>query len=308
MIEPAIVILRLAQYAGAMVLAGSSLFFVYALPASGAASAGCVRWPRWLLAGAGLLLAAAALLGIGAQSIALSGSVAEGIKAETLSAVVSGMDLGKAAIVRAAAALMAALLLVVLRPSRLSWSVAASLGLIAAASLGWMGHGAVSEGPLGELHLASDILHAVAAAVWIGALIGFFGLLVARGRSAATNEALYGALHRFSGIGSVLVAVLVATGLINSWILVGPDRVESLWTTSYGQLLSLKLLLFLGMLALAAGNRFRLTPGLARANAAGSSEGALKTLRRSIALETLLGFTVLFLVAWLGTLAPPASG
>lgn len=308
MIEPAVIILRLTQYVGATVLTGSSLFLIYALPASGAAAAGRARWPRRLLVGAALLLGATALLGLGAQSVMLSGSVAEGVKPETLSAVVSGMDLGKAAIVRAVAALAAALLLVLLRPSRLTWIVTAALGLIATASLAWMGHGAVTEGALGLLHLASDILHAVAAAVWIGALMGFFGLLVARQRSVEANEALHGALHRFSGVGSTLVAVLVATGLINTWVLVGPDHLEALWTTSYGQLLSLKVALFMGMLALAAGNRFRLTPALGRANAAGSSDSALVALRRSIALEAMLGFAVLSLVAWFGTLAPPASG
>ena len=307
MIEPAVIILRLVQYLGAMVLTGSSLFFLYALPASGAASALRARWPRRLLVAAALLLAAAALLGIAAQSVVLSGSVAEGIRTETLSAVVSGMDLGKAAIVRAAAALSAAVLLVLLPPSRRSWIVAASLGLIATASLAWMGHGAVTEGALGQLHLASDILHAIAAAVWIGALIGFFGLLAARRRSAEANEVLHRSLHRFSGLGSALVAVLVATGLINSWILVGPDHLEALWTTPYGQLLSLKVVLFAGMVLLAAANRFRLTPALARANASGSSEAALLALRRSIALEALLGFGVLLLVAAFGTFAPPAA-
>ena len=308
MFEPAVIILRLAQYVGATVLTGSSLFLIYALPASGPAAAGPACWPRRLLVAAAFLLAATALLGLGAQSVMLSGSIAEGVKLETLSAVVSGIDLGKAAIVRSAAALSAALLLGLLPPSRLSWIVAASLGLIATASLAWMGHGAVTEGALGQLHLASDILHALAAAVWIGALVAFFGLLVARHRSAEANEALHGALHRFSGVGSALVAVLVATGLVNSWVLVGPDRLGALWTTPYGQLLSLKVTLFAGMLALAAGNRFRLVPALGRANVVGSSDAALRALRRSIALEAILGFAVLCLVAWFGTLAPPASG
>lgn len=308
MIEPAVVFLRLAQYIGAMILTGSSLFFLYALPLSGVASAAQARWTRRLLVCAALLLGMTALLGIAAQSAVLAGSVSEGLKVETLSAVVSGVDLGKAAIVRAAAALAAALLLLLLSPSRLSWLVAAVFGTIATASLAWMGHGAATEGASGQVHLASDILHALAAAVWIGALIAFFCLLAARSRSAETNEALYGALRRFSGVGSALVAVLVATGLVNSWILVGPDRMEGLWTTSYGQLLSLKLVLFVGMLGLAAANRFRLTPALARAKASASSDAALLTLRRSIALEALLGLAVLLLVAWFGTLPPPASG
>src|SRR5690606_21752556 len=102
------------------------------------------------------------------------------------------------------------------------------------------------------------------------------------------------ALQRFSGAGTVLVGTLVATGLIISWCVVGPENVEGLLTTSYGLLLSLKLVLFAAMLVLAGSNRFRLTPRLGAAldrTAPGSS--AIKALRRSVILETLLGFGVL---------------
>lgn len=88
-----------------------------------------------------------------------------------------------------------------------------------------------TEGPLGRLHLVSDILHALAAAVWIGALAAFYGLLAARPTGLAARQSVHRALHEFSGIGSALVAVLVVTGVINSWILVGPDHVSALWTT-----------------------------------------------------------------------------
>lgn len=308
MIEPAVVALRLLQYAGAMVLMGSSLFFVYALPSSGDGSAAQARWARPLLLGAGLLLAVAAVLGIGAQSSLLAGSIREGLKNETLTAVVSSMNLGKAAVVRAAAAILAVICLLALKPDRPAWIIAAVLGSIATASLAWMGHGAATEGPLGPLHLVSDVLHALAAAVWIGALAGFLGLLAALPSAPAARQAVHRALHGFSGIGSALVAVLVLTGLVNSWILVGPDHLSGLWTTPYGRLLSLKLILFIAMLGLAAANRFRHTPALGRVLAANvSPEMAIRALRRSVVLETALGLAVLALVAGFGTFAPPAA-
>ncbi len=58
------------------------------------------------------------------------------------------------------------------------------------------------------------------------------------------------------------------------------------------------------MLGCAAVNRFRLTPRLAGKGR--SAPDALATLRRSIALESLLALLVIALVAWLGTLPPPA--
>ena len=102
-----------------MVLMGSSLFFVYALPGRGDGSAAEAPWASRLLACAGTLLAATALLSILGQASILSGSFSEGLKPETLSAVATGMDLGKAAIIRAAAAGLAVLLILVLKPFKL---------------------------------------------------------------------------------------------------------------------------------------------------------------------------------------------
>lgn len=308
MLEPAVIILRLMQYAGAMILMGSSLFFIYALPAADSGSAGEAPWARRLLASAGALLALATLLWMAAQASVLAGSVTEGLKPETLGAVVTSMDLGKAGVVRAAVAVLATVLALSLRPGRSGWIIAAALGTVATATFAWMGHGAATEGPGGVIHLVADILHSWAGAVWIGALVAFALILRTRSPTPANVVALHRALHGFSGIGTLMVAVLVATGLANSWYLVGVDRIDGLWTTPYGRLLSLKLLLFVAMLALAAANRFRLTPALTGVLDVPSRQGeALADLRRSVALETAAALGVVALVAWFGTLAPPAA-
>ena len=308
MLEPAVVLLRLMQYTGAMVLMGSSLFFIYALPRVGGGSAAEIPWARKLLAAGGAFLAIAALLSVPAQASLLTGSWAEGLKLESLAAVVTSMDLGKAAVLRAALAALAAILIVWLKPSRTSWMLAAALGALATASLAWMGHGAATEGAGAAVHLVADVLHGWAAAVWIGALIAFWLLLRTPSRTSEATQALHRALHGFAGVGTGLVAVLVVTGVVNGWFLVGPDRLGSLWTTPYGRLLSLKLMLFVAMLGLAAANRFQLTPALGRGlGAADGERAALAGLRRSLVLETAVGLAVLALVAWFGTLAPPSS-
>jgi putative copper resistance protein D len=61
------------------------------------------------------------------------------------------------------------------------------------------------------------------------------------------------------------------------------------------------------MLSLAALNRFVLTPRLQRALVGMDPASALVALRRSLLVESAAGFSVLILVSWLGTLAPPAS-
>lgn len=308
MLDSAVVLLRLAQYTGATILFGSSLFLVYALPDAGAGSGAQLGWPRRLLAwgAAGLLLATG--LGLLAHTAVLAGSIREGLQPASISAVITTMSMGPSSLVRAGAAAMALAVLALTRPSRTLWRICAGLGAVVCASFAWMGHGAATEGIAGLVHLAADILHALAAGAWVGALAIFVGLLRRAADDLNLDRVLHKALHRFSGVGSALVATLVATGLVNSWFLVGPTRLSGLWTTAYGQLLSLKLALFAGMLALAAANRFRLTPALGLALDGAQSPGpALQALRRSLVWESALALAVLGLVAWLGTLAPVSA-
>lgn len=306
MLEASLVAARLLQYAGAMILMGSSLFALYAVPVWPAGRL-ALALRKLLLIFAGTLLLAT-ILGLGAQASVLAGSLSEGLRWETVAAVVTGMSLGKAALVRMLAATPALLVMPMLNSNRALAVTGAIAGVIAVGSLAWMGHAAASEGPVGVVHLMSDLAHVLAAAVWLGALAGFIILLAARPRSAEMSQAAYTALHGFSGVGAGAVIVLILSGLINSWLLVGPEHIDSFWNTRYGQLLSLKILLFLGMVALAAANRLRLTPALGRAMQAGrSGEPAIAVLTRSIILESSLGVGVLVCVAWLGTLSPPAS-
>ena len=295
---------------GAMFLFGSSLFFIYALPEAGVGSAAAAgRWPRWLLFTSAAAVAVACVAGFLAQTVVLAGSVGDAIQPDALSAA-AGMSFGKSSIVRAGISLHFAVAFAFMRPGRAAWALAALTGAAICASFAWMGHGAATPGASGLLHAASDVLHTLAAGVWVGALVVFLILVVAEGRKPSEAQgSLHAALHGFSGIGSGLVAVLVATGLINSWFVVGLDGLPSILTTPYGQLLALKLCLFVTMLGLAAANRFNLTPGLGRSLTTGASAAlAIARLRRSVALETGLGIAVIALVAWFGTLAPPSLG
>ena len=308
MLEAAVIVLRFLQYAGAMVLLGSSLFLLYALPLHGPGAAASLGWPRRILALSAGVLLGGTLLGLLAQTSVLAGSVSEGLKMESLSAVVTTMAMGPSSLVRAGAAAAALGLLVSVPAGRWLYLASAALGAIASASFAWMGHGAATQGPGHLVHLGADVLHLAAAALWVGALVMFFGLLIpVAARRPDRVRALHSALQGFAGVGSGIVAILVATGLVNSWILVGPSHLAGLWTTPYGQLLSLKLVLFGAMLGLAGANRFRLTPGLARGLESAEPARALAALRRSLLLETGLSLAVLAIVAWLGTLAPAAS-
>ena len=99
----------------------------------------------------------------------------------------------------------------------------------------------------------------------------------------------------------------ILTGTVNGWFLVGPGNIASLGQSTYGLLLIAKLLLFAGMLGLAALNRYRLTPALAQAIEEEDAPRAQALLRASLVVEGGLAIVILGLVAWLGTLSPPMS-
>jgi putative copper resistance protein D len=306
-LDAALVALRWVQFWAAMILFGSSLFLVPARATADGGPRPALAWPRRLLTfnAAALLIASPAALVI--QTSILAGSLGDGIQPQSLWAAISTTSFGPSTLVRAAAAAIALLALTWKGLTRSTRILVATFGALATASIAWMGHGAATEGPMRAVHLVSDILHALAAGVWVGALAAFFGSLQRRTADPALDRELHRSLHGFGGVGSAVVAVIVATGLVNSWFLVGPDHLDGLTTTLWGQLLLAKLGLFLAMLGFAAVNRFRLTPRL-EAALADDPAVALAALRRSVTWETVVALTVLALVAVLGMQPPPASG
>lgn len=303
MLEVVVIALRWLQYSGAVVLLGAPLFLIYSFRGSNRQNLG---WARPTLILAAIIVALGSLAALVAQTAVMAGSLSEAVKPASLSFMVTGTALGMAMVVRAVIALLGLVVVVALKPARALWGLMVMAGLIVAASFAWTGHGAATEGPGSFLHLVADIIHAVAAAVWLGALTALTILLLRR--TAPDDLAIHRALHGFAGLGTLAVALLVLTGLVNSWFLIGLARVGDLGTNLYGQLLIAKLFLFALMLALAASNRFRLTPVLGSILAGGEDpRQALHLLRRSVVAETLVGAVLLAVVAVMGTLAPPSA-
>lgn len=209
------------------------------------------------------------------------------------------------------AALLAGLLAFALvARSRMPAGLRALTALLAAALLGALAFSSHASGATGagaNLHLASDLLHTLAAGAWLGGLVPLVLLLRLGGRltGAAFIDTCASALRRFSLLGIACVTALATTGFVNAWYLT--DHLRELFGTEYGQLVQIKIVLFLAMLGLAAFNRFRLTPRIMRAQSAGDDRTARQALRRlqqSAALEILLGCLVIYVVGVLGMTAP----
>jgi putative copper resistance protein D len=190
-------------------------------------------------------------------------------------------------------------------PDRKSpWLEAAATVLAAAfaAALAWSGHAAGGLGGEAVLHPAADVLHLIAAAAWVGALLPLIVLFAAASTDDASLVIARTATARFSILGIVSVGTLLVTGIVNTFYLAG--SVVALLHTDYGRLLLIKIALFLGMVAIAAVNRFRLTPRLLQRASIAASRDALRKLRRNAAIEVLAGAIVIAIVAALGTMAP----
>ena len=297
---------RFALYFALAALFGLSAFSLYGLRAHERSDALALR--PWLVGSAILSL----LLSIGwlvLMASSMAGTPLWPLDQEVIGGLLTSSAVGAAWKLRVVALVVAAVAATLAAQRSLwLWLVMLASG-IALGTLPWTGHGAMDEAAMGWVHLIADILHLIASGAWVGALLDLL-LLVSR-PAAQVDPAHLGlthrALHGFGAVGTIVVATVVVTGLVNAWMLVGIGNVAALATTLYGQLLLAKLVLFVAMLGLASLNRFRLTPAFEQSIASADHRGALGALRGSLAAETVCVVVVLALVAWLGTLAPPSS-
>ena len=285
--ETAIAGARAGEYAGAVLLFGLPAFAIL-----------CQAEPeRGLALFAAALTALATIATFGLQTVGMAGSLSEAMAPGVLGELLTSTGYGVSALVRLAACAGAAAVWL-LRPRA---GLALACGLPALGSLAWGGHGAAAAGLPGALHLSADLVHLLAAGLWLGALAGLLRLQ-ARVRSArAETASLATALQRFSGVGGALVALLLASGLINGWMLVGPAHWRETAGDAYGRLLIAKIVAFAAMLVLAGANRFVWTPRLARGDA------PLTGLRATLLAEGALGAAVLAAVAVMGVLIPTGA-
>jgi len=188
-------------------------------------------------------------------------------------------------------------LFVSLWPSLRWWQLGAAIALLA--PLATVGHAGATPGRTGDVHLASDIVHLLAAGAWVGSLPALAFTLWQASRQANNGSKMFvvQAVRRFSFFAVFSVGALLASGIINTWNLVHSP--QALVSTDYGRLLTIKIGLFVAMTAIAAVNKFFLTPRLPTA-------ATIRALTWSSVAEIVLGLGVLLLVGVLGAM-PPAT-
>jgi len=180
-----------------------------------------------------------------------------------------------------------------LRPRGARWLCLVGAVLFLTA-LALVGHAGARPGEIGWLQFGADATHLLAAGAWLGSLPAL-ALLLASG-SGVPPELCTAVTRRFSTFGVTIVAILLASGVINAWT--QTDSLAALTATTYGQLLLLKTALFAAMTGLAATNRWYWMPKLPAAR-------PIRMIRRVSLTEAGLGLVVILVVGALGMLPPP---
>ncbi|MBS1846429.1 MAG: CopD family protein [Actinobacteria bacterium] len=170
------------------------------------------------------------------------------------------------------------------------------------------GHGS-SQSPV-VVNFTANAIHVWAMAVWLGGLGTLLFVLPAATRSATTpadrSRLLAGPLARFSAVALAMVALIMATGLIQAYVYV--RHLGDLLSTGYGRAVLAKFILLLGVMAIAAYNRRSSVPRLEAIAERGESPGAPGLLlRRALRAEVTLLVVVIGITAALASYAPPIS-
>lgn len=258
---------RYVAYSGLALLVGTAAFVLFCWPGAGAARP--VR--RLLVTGWATLVASTVAL------LLLRGPYETGAP---LSSVLDPSDLGRTLTGRLGIALLVRLVLLAAVAAALRWPAvrldrrgggappalpgvrvrAAGAVLALALALTWAAAEHASAGIQVPLAVPAAVLHLVAMGVWLGGLITLVALL--RHRGPGSRDVPAHAIGRFSTLAFTAVAVLVATGVYQSWRQVGSW--EALTSTSYGRLLLVKIAAVLLVLCAASFARrwtARLLPG-----------------------------------------------
>ena len=316
MIDP-LVAARAVHFAAMMLLEGAIVFhFLVTIPILRAADDEVWRRLRRLLAWTVWLGMLVGVVSGAAWLILLAGRIRGLTPVETLSqgvawTVLTQTRFGETWQVRSIlTVLVGASMFAFIRgsPSSERWLSAVSIVLAASlvGALAWAGHGAATPDAIGGVQLTADVLHLIAAGIWIGGLLPLTAILVtARRKSGGRSIAIAAQAARcFSVLGVASVVTVLVTGMVNTYVLAG--SVPALVGTPYGRLLLVKIGLFIGMVSIAAFNRQGLTPRLASVPAAQTSIalGAIAALVRNSLTELALGLAILVVVGALGILIP----
>lgn len=294
MIEPdtAIQICRFLHDGALLLLWGAAAYVGFLLPAALRSQA--ISRLNYLPLGAAVMSLATTVAMLPLQAAAIGDGWLDGFDLDTVSAVLFDSSVGSALQAQGVAAVMLMLAFTVGRWRRMA--VVAVCAAIGIATLSLTGHASMGEGWQRLAQRSNDVVHLLSGGAWLGALVPFLILLKMLGVSDLHGPAQQ-ALRRFSTAGHVAVALVLATGVVNTGLVLGHWPMD--WSAPYQRMLSLKIASVIAMVGLAIANRYVFVPAIAR-----SPDAAIRAITVASIVEILLGLMAVGLVAVFGTLDP----
>ena len=178
------------------------------------------------------------------------------------------------------------------------WSLAAICATALVITPSLTGHAVSSDQAVVNVPL--DIVHVLAGSVWLGtlAVIVIVGIGAAFKTPGTTSVGTRVAamINTFSPIALACGATIVASGTIVSLLRLQP--LSTLWTSGYGKVLTVKLVLVGLLFTLGAWNWRRVKPRL-------DGDEGVSALRQSARMELMAGAAVLAVTAFLVAMALP---
>jgi putative copper export protein len=215
-----------------------------------------------------------------------------------LQTLAANTEWGRAWILQVASAVaLAAAAWIGRRGSRAPWMVAAIAAVALAFSPGLGGHAAASPDSRG-IAVVADGLHVLGAAGWLGGLacLLFVGLPAAVHATEGRWQAIASLVSAFSPVALTCTGIVLLTGVVSAWLRLG--AFAPLWTTDYGRVLLVKLVLLVGVAGTGAYNWLRVKPTL-------GTPAATARLRTSATVELAVGVAVIVATAVLVALPTP---
>jgi putative copper export protein/methionine-rich copper-binding protein CopC len=295
-LTPAFIVVRAISFAMLLSVIGAVAFRFVVLPRAigldASASDDIAMRIASFATGASALFLLAALAKLYLEMRMLSGNAA--MDAEHLRTMTMSTSWGSAWRAQLLAALGAFVGFMVVQRIAAGWWLAALSAITLAVASAFGGHAASAE-QVRTLAVATDALHILGAAGWMGSLLWLVVAAVGPGRSASRVASL---VHAFSPAALAFAVIIAVTGLVSAWLRLG--QLSALWSSGYGQVLLVKLALLAVLAFIGFHNWQRVRPTL------GTDEATVR-LERSAKLELGVGLLIIVVTAILVATPTPAS-
>ena len=175
------------------------------------------------------------------------------------------------------------------KPAPIFWGIWAGLSGILLATATFSGHSAVASPKV--LAEVNDVLHLAAGATWFTGIVVLAGIVPVATRDAVRPlDLLRPVVTRFSQLAVVMIAVVVVTGTLNSFLHI--EYLADLVNTGYGRAIAVKIVLVLGIIGIGGFNHFVIRRRLEATPSDADSADVRRLFKKLVVVELFVGLAI----------------